>query len=233
MTIAAIVQARMSSIRFPGKMLHCVHGRPLLEYVLDRVRRSREIDQAIVATSAEASDEPIADYCRQHGIDCFKGSLKDVASRFGEASDAYRLEAFVRVCGDRPLLDPALLDRGVQMFRETEADLVTNCFPRTFPAGQTVEVVRVSTFRQARTRMTSTAHLEHVTAVFYEYAREYRIHNFTNSAGNQSNIDLSVNTPREMMLFERLVERSEDASDLATVLERYDAIVGESLTEER
>lgn len=223
MTIAAVVQARMSSTRFPGKMLHRVHGRPLLEYVLERLGRSREIDQVIVATSVDASDAPIAEYCHKHGVDCFRGSLNDVASRFHDVSDAYRLDAFVRVCGDRPVLDPMLLDRGVQMFRESEADLVTNCFPRTFPAGQTVEVVCTSTFRQARMR--SAAHPEHVTTVFYEYPCEYRIRNFTNPAGDQSHIDFSVNTPDEMALFERLVDRGEDVPGLAALVERYHAVV--------
>ena len=214
----------MSSTRFPGKMLHRVHGRPLLEYVLDRVRRSREIDQVIIATSVDASDAPIAEHCRDHGVACFRGSLDDVASRFLGASDAYGLDAFVRVCGDSPLLDPAVVDFGARTFREVEADLVTNCFPRSFPGGQSVEVVRASAFRSARARMTSAAHFEHVTAFFYEHRREYRIHNFTNPAGDQSDIDLSVNTSAQMALFERLVDRGEDVPDLVRVLERYRAV---------
>lgn len=205
MRIAAVVQARMSSTRFPGKMLHRLHGRPLLEYVLDRVRGSRGIEQVIVVTSVDPSDMPIAEYCRDQGVECFRGSLDDVAGRFRDACGAYRLDAFARVCGDSPQLDPALLDRGVRTFREVEADLVTNCFPRSFPGGQSVEVVRASAFQDAYARMTSPEHFEHVTAFFYERPREYRIYNFANPAGDQSQIDLSVNTPAQMALFERLV----------------------------
>jgi spore coat polysaccharide biosynthesis protein SpsF len=219
--VAAVVQARMSSTRFPGKMLHWVSGRPLIEYVLDRVRSSREIDQVIVATSVDTTDLPIAEYCRDRGVECFRGSLNDVASRFRDVSDVYEIEAFVRVCGDSPLLDPAVIDRGVRAFRELEPDLMTNCFPRTFPRGQSVEVVRVSTLRSAYTRMTKAAHFEHVTAFLYEHAGEYRIHNFTNPAGNQSDLDFSVNTPDEMALFERLVECGEDAPDLSRIVALY------------
>ena len=222
--VAAVVQARMNSRRFPGKVLHKVRGRPLLGCLLDRLRVSREIDNIIVATSVDATDTPIAAYCSERGVDCFRGSLDDVAGRFRGVSDVYDLDAFVRVCGDSPLLDPAVVDRGVSSFREAEVDVVTNCFPRTFPGGQSVEVVRAATFRHACTRMTDSTHFEHVTTFLYEHPDEYRIHNFTNPAGNQSDLDLSVNTPGEMAIFERLHEPGEDALDLPRIVQRYRAV---------
>ena len=221
MKVAAVLQARMSSTRFPGKMLHHVLGRPILGYVLDRVGHSREIDQVIVATSVEDSDSPIAEYCRDIGVECFRGSLDDVASRMRNACDVYDVDAFVRVCGDSPLIDSAIIDQGVRAFKKLEPNIVTNCLPRTFPHGQSVEVVCVSTLRSAYTRMTKTAHFEHVTAFLYEHADEYRIYNFTNPAGSQSDLDFSVNTPDEMALFERLVECGEDVPDLARIVELY------------
>jgi spore coat polysaccharide biosynthesis protein SpsF len=222
--LAAVVQARMSSTRFPGKMLHVVRGKPLLEYVLDRARLSEHIDLVVVATSVESTDTPIATYCAASGVECFRGSLGDVAGRFLEACEFYELDAFVRICGDSPLLDAALIDRGVQEFLESGADVVTNVSPRTFPAGQSVEVVRTTVFRDACARMTRVEHFEHVTGFLYQHAREYRVHNFTNPAGNESEIDLSVNTPAGMSLFERLIEHGEDTPALPATLRRYRAM---------
>lgn len=224
MKVAAVVQARMSSRRLPGKMLRHVHDRPLLQYVLDRVGRSREVDHVIVATSVDETDTALAEYCSRHAVDCVRGSLSDVSSRFRDVVDRHGLDAFVRVCGDSPLLDSTLLDEGVRIFRGVEVDLVTNCFPRSFPAGQSVEVVRASTFRQACGRMTDAPHREHVTAFFYAHPGEYRIHNFTNPAGDQSHIDLSVNTAADMALFTRLVDPSMDVPDMASALARYRAV---------
>lgn len=224
MRIAAVIQARMSSARLPGKMLHLVQGRPLLAYVLDRAQRSREVDAVIVVTSDDPSDTAIVEYCRAHRTECFRGSLDDVAARFRDCSELYGLAAFVRICGDSPLLDSALIDRGIRSFLKADADIVTNVFPRTFPHGQSVEVVRASTFRAAYSRMTTAEHREHVTAFFYEHASDYQIRNFSNPAGDQSHIDLSVNTPDAIALVDRLIEPNEAAPALAQVMERYRAV---------
>ena len=221
MKLAAVVQARMSSTRFPGKVLHRVRHRPLLEYVLERVRCSRNIDHLIVSTSLDPTDALIADYCAEHKVECFRGTRDDVAGRFLATCHAYDLDAFVRVCGDSPLLDPALLDQGISTFLQAEVDLVTNCFPRTFPNGQSVEVVRMRAFRDAYGRMTAAAHFEHVTTFFYEHSGEYRIENFSNPAGDQSAFDLSVNTPDQMAIFKRIAEHGVDRQSLAEALELH------------
>src|SRR3989338_2994155 len=102
--IAAIIQARMSSERLPGKVLCEIEGKPVLGYLLERIKFCRQIYKIIVATSAEKEDSAIADFCGKSGVDCYRGSLSDVADRFKEISEMYNLDGFVRISADSPLL---------------------------------------------------------------------------------------------------------------------------------
>ena len=140
--IGAIVQARMSSMRLPGKSLRPLCGKPMLQYVLESLAQVDELAETIVATSSDPSDDPIAEFCDQFGSVCFRGSLDHVAERFLQTANARGLSAFVRVSGDSPLLDPRFVARAVDLFVESNADVVTNVFPRTYPPGMSVELVR-------------------------------------------------------------------------------------------
>ena len=122
------------------------------------------------------TDDALADFCWRAGIACHRGPLEDVAARVLEVARRQGLDAFVRVCGDSPLLDPRLVDRAVAVFRAGDLDLVTNVLPRTFPPGQSVEVVRSAALAGALARMPA-ADREHVTRYFYRHRRRYRIRN--------------------------------------------------------
>src|SRR5436305_2350266 len=124
--MAALVQARMSSSRLPGKVLRPLAGRLLVSYILDSLERCVLVDSAVLTTSVDPSDDPIADFSVSTGVDCFRGALDDVASRFLDAADAFGLDAFVRVNGDSPLLDHRLVDRAVELSLAASADLATN-----------------------------------------------------------------------------------------------------------
>lgn len=208
MKIGAIVQARMSSARFASKVLYDVGGKPMLQYLLERLEHCRRLDAVVVATSKESSDTPIAEFCKQYGVDCYRGPLGDVAGRFEEVLHEYPFDAFVRVTGDSPLLDQSLVDRGVKIFRDGDYDLVSNVAPATYPAGQSVEVLRADTFRQAYQRMREAEDLEHVTMYFYKHPEDFRIKNFALS-DNLNNIRLCVDTKQDMEIFTTIISRME------------------------
>ncbi|MGH3051196.1 MAG: cytidylyltransferase domain-containing protein [Gaiellaceae bacterium] len=174
MHVAAVVQARMSSQRLPGKVLAPLAGRPALAWLLERLAAF----ELVVATSDEASDDPVAAFCAERDVECFRGPLADVAARFAGVVERYRLDAFVRVNGDSPLLDPALVTRGIELFVERKPDLATNVFPRSFPAGQSVEVVDAKAFLAARPEFDERDR-EHVTTFFYARPKRFRIENFS------------------------------------------------------
>jgi spore coat polysaccharide biosynthesis protein SpsF (cytidylyltransferase family) len=202
--IGAIVQARTGSSRLPRKVLLELAGKPLLLHVLDRLARARELDAIVVATSAEPADDAVAALCAAHGTPCVRGPHEDVAARVALAAREHRLDAFVRVSGDSPLIDPAIVDRAVARYRAGDADLVTNVRPRSFPPGQSVEVVRTLTFLSLVPRMTTEEEREHVTPLLYESGlRIARIE----ASRDYGDLALTVDTAEDLARLDALIRR--------------------------
>ncbi|MDD4952321.1 MAG: NTP transferase domain-containing protein [Desulfovibrionaceae bacterium] len=202
--LGIIIQARMTSMRLPGKVLRKVRGRPLLGRLLEGLAHCAGADLLVVATSDEASDDALAEFCGRAGVACHRGPLDDVAGRFLAAAGEYGLEAFVRVCADSPLLDYRLVDRAVELFRAGDWDVVTNALKRTFPKGQSVEVVRSAALELAHGRMDSAAEREHVTAHFYAHPDRYQILNFE-SGGDYGRMQMSVDTLEDLSALDRVL----------------------------
>jgi spore coat polysaccharide biosynthesis protein SpsF len=196
----------MGSTRLPGKTLHRVLGKPLLEYVVERLRQTAGLDAIVVATSDTAPDNEIADFSAALGIPVVRGPLDNVSERFVRVLEEHPLDAFVRVSADSPLLDQRLVSTGVALFRERKPDLVTNVHPRTYPKGQSVEVVQSSTFRRAYLEMTEADDLEHVTRFFYGHAGRFSILNFE-SGMDLGHIQLSIDTQEDLALFSKFMAR--------------------------
>ena len=216
----------MSSQRLPGKVLYKVAGKAILQYLLERLRHCDGLNAIIVATSTDDSDTPIADFCQEQGVLCYRGSLLNVASRFKEASEAYQLDGFVRVNGDSPLLDQRLIRQAVVAFLGGDFDLVTNVLKRTYPKGQSVEVLCSETFRAAYQRMRAGDELEHVTRYFYDRQEDFRIFNFE-SGQDYGRIQLSVDTPQDVAMFSSIIARMDRAHwdyTLTEILDIYGSL---------
>ena len=227
MRLGAVVQARMSSRRLPGKVLHRVAGKPLLEYVLERLAACRPPLEVVVATSRDPDDDAVAAFCRERGVACFRGPLDNVAERFRLAAEAHELDAFVRVNGDSPLLDPRLVDRAVALFLEGGADLVTNVAVRTFPTGQSVEVVSADAFRRATDLMREPEDFEHVTKVFYKNRDRFRVRDFRAGA-DYGGVYFAIDTPEQMGHFASLLglmDRPHEEYDVDTLVRLYRRVV--------
>jgi spore coat polysaccharide biosynthesis protein SpsF len=158
-----VVQARMSSRRLPGKVLLPLAGQPAIVRMMERVRRAALAQRALVATSTDPSDDPLAEVCARHGIECFRGALDDVLGRYAAAVPA-QFDAVVRLTGDCPLADPALIDRHIALFarERSRADYVSNAVVRTFPDGLDVEVVSRAMLLRAAREATDPYDREHV-----------------------------------------------------------------------
>ena len=170
-----VVQARFNSARLPGKVLRPLRGRPMVAHLLDNLSHCQEIDGVILATSDQPSDDPIAAFAASARVVCHRGPLDDVATRVWSAARQSGADALVRVSGDSPLLDPALVDQAVRLFRTDTADLVSNVVTRSFPKGQSVEVMSCAALGRAIDRMTTPAEREHVTPYFYAHPDEFVI----------------------------------------------------------
>ena len=207
-----LIQARMSSSRLPGKVLMEIRGRPILQYLIDRFKSITD-KKIVVLTSTRKDDNPIVDYCEKNDFLFYRGSLKDVAARFLYAAEKYDFDSFIRINADSPLIDPIIVNRANDIFNGNKLDLVTNTFPRTFPIGQSVEVISTSALKNAYSKMSSPAHFEHVTTYFYENFKNFRIKNFQNNF-NLSSYRLSVDTHSDFKKIKSLICNMEKSHTL-------------------
>lgn len=170
-----LVQARMSSSRFPGKMLAPLLGRPLVAHVLGRLAECVPPERVLLVTSEDPSDEPLADYVTKRlGVAVFRGPLDDVVMRFQAALRQHPAEWFVRICGDSPAIDAGLL--GWMLARTGEGmDVMSNVVQRTFPPGQSIEIVRSSPFLAIDSSALAADEREHLTLGMYRRPGEFRI----------------------------------------------------------
>lgn len=175
--VTAIVQARVSSSRLPRKVLRPLHGKPMLAYLIEGLRQCVELDDIVVATSDRTEDDALDALCAEAGTPCVRGPLDDVAARFAAVLRSRPADAFVRINGDSPLLHPDIVDRAVSTFRGAAADMVTNVHPRTFPPGQSVEVMGAHAFLAALPHIGSAEEREHVTLHVYRHPDRFRIVN--------------------------------------------------------
>jgi spore coat polysaccharide biosynthesis protein SpsF len=200
--VGIVIQARMSSARLPGKVLADLAGKPMLGWLVDRMQSIGSVP-VIVATSIDETDDAVASYVAARGVRCFRGPLDNVLERYAGACRKFGLEAVVRVNGDSPFLDPALVQRALDLFAASDVDLVTNVFPRSFPKGQSVEVVRAAAL-DAISGDAGASEKEHVTARFYSQPERYRILNFS-APSSHADVQMSVDTAHDLDIARRMV----------------------------
>ena len=202
--ITAVVQARMSSTRLPGKTLVDVCGRPMLSLVLDRLSRSRRVERIVVATSKYINDDPIAVFCSARGIACFRGSLEDVLDRFYRAALESGATVVARITADCPLVDPAIVDIVIDRFLAGDFDYVSNVDPPTFPDGFDVEVFSMVALEIAWRESVKPSDRIHVTTFIRENqdANRFRKANVSNPE-DWSSLRFTVDEPADLELVRR------------------------------
>jgi spore coat polysaccharide biosynthesis protein SpsF len=179
-TTIAVVQARAGSSRLPGKVLQPINGVPMLRKVIDRMRRSTELDEIVVATTREPGDDAVADLATAAGVAVVRGDQFDVLDRFHDVLLARPDAAtVVRVTADCPFIDPGIIDRLVRLRRDEGADFVANRLPppavRTYPVGLDVEVCTAAALQIAWRDAVSPFEREHVMPHLYGEPDRFRV----------------------------------------------------------
>jgi len=190
-----IAHARFSSTRLPAKIVYPIAGRPMIAHVADRIQRCRSVDQVILATSTNPADDLVATWCDALNVPCFRGSETDVLSRFLAAARHFGADVVVRVCADAPLLDPAVIDAAVEQYRRSAdtVDYVSNMMTRTFPRGESVEVMKRSVLETMDRRATEPHQREHVTPYLLEHRDEFRTADYLHTS-DLSHMNWTVDT---------------------------------------
>ncbi len=195
--ILTLIQARIHSTRLPEKVLKPILGRPMLHYQIERVRRAKLIDKLIVATSTDNSDDRIEQFCEEEKISCFRGSMNDVLDRFYQVAKIYMPDHIIRLTGDCPLIDPAIIDNLINFHLQGDFDYSSNTAPYRiwnhskysknsfdyskdtagyfFPNGLNVEIFRMKCLQDAWNETQLDLDREHVTRFIYHRPQRYRL----------------------------------------------------------
>ncbi len=171
MKVIAIVQARMGSTRLPGKVMKPMVGIPMIELLLARLSLAQELNQVIVATTVDVRDQPLVAHVQKLGFACELGSESDVLDRFVKAAKKHQADVVVRITGDCPLVDPALVDEVVRRFKAAGVDYFSNISPATYPDGLDIEVFRFEALQRASGETSAPYDHEHVTPYLRESGR--------------------------------------------------------------
>ena len=161
--VTAIIQARVNSTRLPGKVLKDLNGRSVLEFMIERINICQEIDNLVIATTINNSDDPIYEIGKYLKIPVVRGSENDVLSRFHLVSELYDDEIYIRLTGDCPLIDPNIITKCIQNFQDKKVDFLSNCDPPTYPDGLDVEIFSKQTLIKANKLCNDVSEREHVT----------------------------------------------------------------------
>ena len=163
-----IIQARMGSTRLPGKVMKKINNKPMIEYVIDRVSKSKMIDDIIVATSDEEENKVLVNFLKSKKVKYFTGDEDDVLSRYYFTAKHYNLTDIVRITADCPLIDPIVIDNTIKKHVQDNFDYTSNIFPRSFPKGLDTEVFSFNSLKKAFIEANSLYDREHVTPYIRE-----------------------------------------------------------------
>ncbi len=202
----AFIQARMSSSRFPGKVLETLDGLPLIVYMARRVALARRLDGVTVVTSTDASDDPLVATLAAADVSVFRGDLHDVLSRYALAAKVFGADEVVRLTGDCPLIDPGVIDEVVDLRRTRLADYASNVDPPSFPDGLDVECFTATALRRAQAEACLPSEREHVTLWMRSEGAGLRRANLR-AIADASALRLTVDYPDDLLAVRTLLTR--------------------------
>lgn len=173
-----IIQARCSSKRLKNKVLLKLNNIPVIRHLINTIKKNKKIKKIIVATSNQKTDDKLIRYLKKINILFYRGDLDNVAKRLCLAAKKYKAKKFMRISGDSPLIDNEVLNKALEINKKFSSyDLITNLYPRTFPKGQSVEIIKTSILEKNIKFMTKFEK-EHVTKFFYSRRIKLKIKNF-------------------------------------------------------
>lgn len=201
----AIIQGRMGASRLPGKVLMEVLDKPLLAYLIERVKKSKMLDSYIIATTEADEDIAIADYCQARDVPFMRGSEHDVLKRYYDAAILSRAENIVRITADCPIIDPNLIDQVISAHQQTGCDYTTNAINSSYPDGMDVEVFTFKSLERAYNEAKLTSEREHVTPFMHTNPEEFTLGYVKEDADN-SHIRVTVDHVEDFELVKAIIE---------------------------
>jgi len=201
--VTAIIQARMTSTRLPGKVFMKVMGRPLLSYQIERLRFSKRIDDIIIATTTNKEDGPIAKLAQKEGLNFYRGSEDDVLDRYYQTAKKYNVKNIMRLTADCPLIDPDICDSIANVYFESGVDYIRT--GETFAEGLDCEIISFSVLTKAWQESILNAEREHVTLYILNHPKLFKIMVKENEA-DDSRYRMTVDEEEDFLVVKTILE---------------------------
>lgn len=229
MKTVATIEARMASSRLPGKILLPILGRPMLELLIERVKQSKKIEEIIIATTTDPSDDILVKKSRDWQVGIYRGSTNDVLDRVLTAAKKYQADVIVELTGDCPLLDPEIIDEAIETFQRSKVDYVANItLGAPFPRGLDVQVFPTPILARLAKETTDPFDREHVSLYIYSHPEKFRLKKIAPSFLNKfQNLRLTVDTEKDLELVRRIYhllyfkKRFFTTSDILSLFKRF------------
>lgn len=228
--VIATIQARMGATRLPGKVLKTLGSKPVLQWQIDRLKKSRLIDRVIVATSDQTKDDAIAQFCEKNGIETHRGPEQDILSRISGALRNFEDSIHLPFCGDSPLIDAAIVDEHIALFlkMENQYDAISNCSKTTYPPGQEVFVTRTTLVHELNKMVSHTDPLrEHLIPHFTRNGRIKILSTEAPPHYNFPNLYLELDTEEDYQTLTQFVNHFQESKvedfSLSQIIELYES----------
>ncbi|WP_196008108.1 cytidylyltransferase domain-containing protein [Clostridium tyrobutyricum] len=229
--ICATVEARMTSSRLPGKVLMNFCGKTALQHIVERLKRSKYLDEVVVATTTNKEDEPIIKLCQQIGCKYYRGSEDDVLLRVLEAAKSMQAEYIVEITGDCPVIDWRHVDKLIEMFFSGEYAYASNTIERSFPRGFDTQIFPVTVLEEVNMVTRNPVDHEHVSIYIYTNPEKYKLLNWGASEEmNHPEFEITLDTKEDYefikQIYEILYPQNPDfsAEDVVKLLLHYPEI---------
>ncbi len=201
---AIIIQARLGSTRLPRKVLKPILERPLIDFLIERLKQVKLVDQIIVATTSSKEDDVLYDILLKAGIDCFRGSEEDVLDRYYQTAKVFKVDTIIRITADCPLMDPAIVEKVISFYRSNQFDYVSNIHPPTYPDGLDVEIFSFLVLEKIWKKAAGREEREHVTLPIVRSGR-YHLGNVSGET-DYSSERWTVDYEEDYFLVKKIIE---------------------------
>jgi spore coat polysaccharide biosynthesis protein SpsF (cytidylyltransferase family) len=203
MNIALVVPIRTNSKRFPNKIFKKIEHENIFSILIKRLFFLKKKYPLIIATSQKKNDETVVKACLKYNVSHYRGSLNNVLKRFIDLAEFFKLDYIVRINGDSPLIDHRIILRLLKYIKKkNKYDLITNIFPRTYPIGQSVEIINTKSLKKIY-KKTSSHDREHVTSFFYKNSNNFKIKNIFNST-DYSHIKMAIDEKKDYLKLKKI-----------------------------
>tara|TARA_Y100001936_G_C16049373_1_gene656780 strand:- start:862 stop:1566 length:705 start_codon:yes stop_codon:yes gene_type:complete len=223
--IGCIIQARMGSTRLPGKILEKVdETNHVLKFLINQLKYSRLLDKIIIATTRNVEDDIIVEFANHNNLENFRGDENNVLNRYFETAKKFSLDAIVRITSDNPLIDPELVDEGIQIFNSKKLDVFTNNQIKSFPYGVVFEIFSFDALERIEKIVNTSSDKEHVTQFFYSNRDKFNIYDLKFKR-DLSHIHCSIDTLDDLKFIRELIKKIEKRpillNDIISAIEKF------------